>query len=685
METTNVNVSAHFEEQTAQFLSALQDFTHEMLAKREVSDLLQLIVERTSAVLDAPYGDLLLFEGERLVTKACTPGTDIKVGDAASREEAKLAWAAVDGGQPVVLDDYSSWPGRRAALGNLPLHGVIAQPITLAGKCLGVYVIGRFVIDKPFSDQERRECETLAGTLALVLDSAHQAERLRLTANLLERTNRIAQVGGWELDLETSQLRWTAETYRIHEVDPSVSPTVDTAIEFYAPEARPIIRAAVQAGIDHGQSWDLELPLITAKHRNIWVRAQGQVERRHGKAVRLFGAFQNISERKLAEQAIQSGEARLTAILDTAMVGIIAVDTQYRIVTFNAEAENVFGYGASEMIGQPVDRLIPAPSRELHRGHMQEFGKGALSQKPMANWRKVSGLHKNGTLIPIMAGISKVDVGNELTMTVIFRDMTEIRDAEADLLRLGREKDLQLERAEAANLAKTQFLATMSHELRTPLNAIIGFSELIENETFGPLLNEKYREYVRDIHKSGEHLLSLINDILDLSRIEASKYEFNRVPMDPIVAMGEAADAVEAFAVGKNIKLVKPDDHASCHIVGDHRAVHQILINLLSNAIKFSNAGSDVRLSIQPDTEADTVALVVADHGRGIPAHRIADLGQPFVQVSDPGTSDQGGTGLGLAICKSLAKGMNGRIEIESALGEGTTVSLLLPRVAVGS
>jgi PAS domain S-box-containing protein len=661
------------------FQSALQEFTGEMLAKRELPDLLQLVIDRISALLDAPHCDLMLFNGDRLATSACTAQSLVKVGDPAIKEDATLTWQAVTSGQPVAVDDYSSWPHSHVRLRHSALRGALTVPIMLDAVCLGVLFLGRTAPDRPFNAQEISQCKLVASNLALVMTGARQTEALRTTAALLERTGRVAKVGGWELDLATMQLTWSDETYRIHELDPDAAPALDRAIGFYAPEAQPAIRAAVQASIDRGESWDLEVPFVTARGRHLWVRAQGQAEMRGGKAVRLFGSFHDITEKKHAEQAILAGETRLSAILETAMVGIVVVDEDHLITTFNAEAEKIFGYGAAEMLGQTVDALVPPEHRKTHRQRMERFAHGPAGGSDLSNYRTVDGVRKDGSLVPLMAGISKVRVGSSTTMTAIFRDMTDIRNAEEGLRRLAAEKEVELQKAEAANRAKSQFLATMSHELRTPLNAIIGFSSLMENETFGPIENPTYRGYIADVHSSGKHLLSLINDILDLSRIEASKYEFDIRSIDAALAFRDIIDLLEPLALQKAIKLTFAGGTTESMVLADVRALHQILTNLIGNAIKFTDPGGAIRLRVDRRPPDGMVALVIADTGRGIPEDRIAELGQPFVQVSPAHARDKGGTGLGLAISKALARGMNGSIEIESTFGSGTVVSVVLP------
>ncbi|MDY0871494.1 PAS domain S-box protein [Dongia rigui] len=439
--------------------------------------------------------------------------------------------------------------------------------------------------------------------------------------------------------------------------------------------------AAINANIRmvlEGKSpaYSLEYPCHSATEQRWFLMS---VHRLRGSLAGAVISHQSITQRRVAEDKLRASEARLSAILDTAMVGILTVDHRFRIIAFNAEAEVIFGYRADEVLGQPIDCLIPVSQRSVHSRHVAAFAEGQSTHMAMRNWREVNGLRKDGSLVPLMAGLSKVTVEGVTTMTVIFRDMTDISDAEREQVRLTNERALELLKAETANLAKSKFLATMSHELRTPLNAIIGFSALMRSETFGPINNPTYSEYVADINTSGTHLLSLINDILDLSRIEAGRFEYELQPLDPTLLLHEAGSLLKSLAIEKSVELVDPDSAPLPSIHADRRATHQILTNIIGNAIKFTNAGGRVLLQAE-SADDGMVALCVSDNGRGIPAEKIAELGQPFVQLGSAHTRDQGGTGLGLAICKSLARGMGGSISLESEVGQGTTVRLLLPR-----
>ena len=247
----------------------------------------------------------------------------------------------------------------------------------------------------------------------------------------------------------------------------------------------------------------------------------------------------------------------------------------------------------------------------------------------------------------------------------------------SDMKRVESERSEALEQAEKANLAKSAFLATMSHELRTPLNAILGFSEIISLQYFGPLGDPKYKEYANDIRTSGYHLLALINDVLDLSAIEAGKISLTRenIAMGEIVEECSRTIADAAAQKGVSYRAIVPADLPP--IYADRRAIKQVLLNLLSNAFKFTPEGGKIRLNVSAANGHCTID--VADTGEGVPADKLARLTDPFVRVEPDPHKSQEGTGLGLSIVDSLVRLHGGEIDIKSKLGQGTTVTVKLP------
>ena len=387
----------------------------------------------------------------------------------------------------------------------------------------------------------------------------------------------------------------------------------------------------------------------------------------------------DITQVVLQQQTVAESEARLKALLDSTLVGIISIEEDGRISTFNHEAEAIFGYSAADMLGQPLDRLLPAAVRNNHRHLIRDFRDGAEGSRKMSDWRVVRGIRRDGGEVPLMAVISRVEVAGRATMTAVFRDMTDIQEKEAELLRIAAEKEAAFQHADTASRAKSAFLAIMSHELRTPLNAIIGFSGLLRDEAFGPIANERYKSYIDDIHGSGEHLLGLINDILDMSRIEYGQYEFQIEPLSAGGIVQEAMRGMAPPAAVKGISLTNPESIPAPMVMADARGLRKALMNLVSNAIKFTDSGGEVILSVDRGPANDEVSIIVVDNGRGIPAERLKDLGTPFMQIANTYRRDAGGLGLGLAICRALVGGMGGKLEISSELGKGTRVRIVLP------
>jgi signal transduction histidine kinase len=233
--------------------------------------------------------------------------------------------------------------------------------------------------------------------------------------------------------------------------------------------------------------------------------------------------------------------------------------------------------------------------------------------------------------------------------------------------------------AERANRMKSMFLATMSHELRTPLNAIIGFSELMHGELYGPLGDAHYREYSGLIQGAGHHLLSRINDVLDMSKIEAGKFELHRENFDIREIVRDCLDLMRERAGQGDVQLSEDIQATPLGIRADRRAIKQILLNLLSNAIKFTPAGG--RVIVHAGSSNGALVFSVEDTGIGIPADQVSRLGNPFVQIRNSAGSSHEGTGLGLALVRALAEIHDGRLKIESVQGLGTTVSIVIPGV----
>ncbi|MEM8919921.1 MAG: HAMP domain-containing sensor histidine kinase, partial [Pseudomonadota bacterium] len=257
------------------------------------------------------------------------------------------------------------------------------------------------------------------------------------------------------------------------------------------------------------------------------------------------------------------------------------------------------------------------------------------------------------------------------------RLVTDLDRSQGQAEELAKRAQEATAKAERASRSKSVFLANMSHELRTPLNAINGFSEMLVKELYGPLGDDRYKGYAEDILQSGQHLLDMINDILDMAKIEAGKMSISPRQIDPIEAVDAAVRMIRRRALDKQIELTLHANGDLPEIEGDHRAIKQMVLNLVSNAIKFTDPGG--KIDVTAETEDRFIAVRVKDSGIGIPAEDLPRLAQPFEQASADETRNSQGTGLGLALTKSFAEMHGGHLTIESVVGEGTTVAFFLP------
>ena len=418
--------------------------------------------------------------------------------------------------------------------------------------------------------------------------------------------------------------------------------------------------------------YDLDHRIIRPDGVTRIVHEQGEVTRDEtGRAIQMDGVVQDVTKyRKATARRIKS-EMRLAAILSIAPEAIIAVDVEGRIQLFNDGAAQIFGYPADTMIGRPLDVLLPERVRGHHQAMMKAFGEGSEPSRIMSRRGRIFGLKQDGTEFPAEASIAKIDVAGEKLFTVILRDITERVEQERVLVAA---KDA----AESANRAKSEFLANMSHELRTPLNAVIGFSELIAQQKIGPIGNQRYSEYAADITSSGKHLLDVINDILDVAKIEHRQMSLDESTVDLGQVALASAGFVSPAASDKNISITTQVSPTMPPIRADERRIKQIVLNLLSNAIKFSPKGGAVTIRIALAESGEPI-LEVCDRGIGIPSELLSHVGQPFIQGDGALNRRFEGTGLGLALSKAFAELHGGSLTIDSTVGQGTTVTLRLP------
>jgi two-component system cell cycle sensor histidine kinase PleC len=542
------------------------------------------------------------------------------------------------------------------------------------------------------------------GFVVLILGFAFHWQAMRAReADLIYETVRTridtalnrGRCGLWDWDIARGRIFWSHSMFAILGLKPR-----DDLMSFgevnalVYPEDLHLYQLAAQLADAKTSSIDHAFRMRHAGGKWVWLRARCELVQQPGESsAHLIGIAVDVTEQKTLVEKTVEADLRLRDAIEAIPEAFVVWDAQNRLILCNSNFQELHNLSDEAIVaGTSYEAVVSAGHKPVVRSKVTSESQlpGARTfeaQLDDGRWLHISERRtKDGGYVSVGTDITTIKLHEEKLVESEQRLMHTVEDLRssqqtlsrqaAELADLAEKYSEEKTRAEEANQAKSKFLANMSHELRTPLNAIIGFSEIMESGMFGPIGTEKYSEYCRDIHQSGQYLLEVINDILDMSKIEAGRIRLDLEDVRLGRFLNDTMRVVSARADDKKLTLT-PDIARGIRLKADPRLLKQIVLNLLSNAVKFTPEGG--RITIRARVGAGSVRIAIVDTGIGIPRDALAKLGRPFEQVESQLTKSHQGSGLGLAIAKSLTQLHGGTMRIRSTLGRGTLVLLRLP------
>ncbi|GAB5455689.1 MAG: hypothetical protein Hens2KO_19180 [Henriciella sp.] len=645
--------------------------------------------------LTAPSGSRLRLAGERaselLATgqqAGLTAGKDLIIVHDPDSGSSRLAIAPANSFLPAMSGDrtVSIVDGRRS--------GTQLLSQTQAAACVPVTQGALSVcMSKSFTLMSRSAmidllvyALLLLGPSLAILGLFRLFEQNRLASEAFEgeatRAGRIlktvlhqSKAGFWSWDEKTATYQFSVEAGRLLGAEQELQLSQREFLRLVHEDHVDAVEQALESLPERG----FVQQVFANKTKTVWLDMRAQPDEDSGA---LNGILHDVTETKLALARTRQAENRLKSALEGYTGPFALWDARKRLIYWNRAFQRVFGLEPTVRAGMGYDTvMLSQAANVIDRRPSDDNDPADIVKIRDGEWFKiVERTTQSGGMITLGMDVSS-DVRNEVELTrqqgrlrklVAELERSEIKTAE--LTRKLKEEKVNAERS--AN-SKSAFLANMSHELRTPLNAINGFSEILIEEMYGPLGDERYKTYAQDILDSGKHLLEMITDILDMAKIEAGKMTVDLQPIDIVDPVDAAVRMIRRRAEDKSISLQMVANPDLPLVEADHRAIRQMILNLVSNALKFTDPGGEVRVTV--DQKDKELRVSVRDNGIGIPADALPRLAQPFEQVSDTRDRNYDGTGLGLALTKSFAEMHGGRLTIASKPGRGTQVSFYLP------
>jgi two-component system cell cycle sensor histidine kinase PleC len=655
----------------------------------------RLMVTNADGVVIAGVSHALINDSGRLIVASVPLDADMlghRLFDVLGHAQSLTTFAAAGGTAELTLPDatpvfaavrnFAAWNGQIAVVDQrddalVAWRSDMALTITLSATTGFVVLILGFAFH--WQAIRAREADLIYDTVRSRIDTALNRGRCGL----------------WDWDLARGHIYWSHSMFAILGL-----PAKEDLLSFgevmarVHPDDLQLYELASQLADATATSIDHDFRMCDANGKWIWLRARCELVHQAGEqAPHLIGIAVDVTEQKTLVEKTAEADLRLRDAIETIPEAFVVWDAQNRLVLCNSNFQDLHNLPrAALQAGASYESVIAAGRKPTLRCQVASEGQvpGARTFEARLDdgrWLHISERRtKDGGYVSVGTDITTIKRHEQKLMDSEKRLMATVADLQRSQQALERQTqelaDLaekyadEKTRAEEASQAKSKFLANMSHELRTPLNAIIGFSEMMGAGMFGPLGPDKYREYCSDIHQSGQYLLEVINDILDMSKIEAGRIRLEQEEIALEAFLVDATRVVSARADDKKLELVT-DVTPGVRLRADHRLLKQIVLNLLSNSVKFTPQGG--RVVIRGRATDTQVTIAIADTGIGIPKYALAKLGRPFEQVESQLTKSHQGSGLGLAIAKSLTELHGGTMRIRSLIDRGTVVLLRLP------
>ena len=480
---------------------------------------------------------------------------------------------------------------------------------------------------------------------------------------LLEDSQRIGKIGGWEINLDTMELKWTQEMYNIHEVDLTFKPMVDRRVNFYTPESLPVIDKAFQNAIEQGGSYEVDSEIITAKGNRRSVKSIGKVDLANR---RIFGLFQDITERKQAEKALKESEHRFRNNMEHVKLISVMLDTDGNITFVNNYFLQLTGWQREEILGQNWFEIFIPSEIDLRHMLFPEKNKGTV---PTNNENEILTRTGERRLIEWSNTLLYDSLGSNAGIAGIGVDVTDRKQAEAEL-------KIKNEQLKELNATKDKFFSIIAHDLKTPFSGILGFSEILKDEARN-LDIASIEDYADILNSTAKQAFKLLENLLDWARMQQGSFYFEPIPISFNYLLKTEIEGLKHSAGRKNITMTFGTNE-EINITADEKMLSSVLRNLISNAIKFTPKAG--KINIEARRNIDHVEVSISDTGVWMEKETIEKLFKIETSFTSRGTENEKGTGLGLLLCKEFVEKHGGTIWVDSEKGKGSTFTFSIPR-----